>query len=131
MVRWWWSITKVKVKALNELYYSICIKTKTFAVHTSKMRGPVLFLWILLVVCVLGLGSAYDPSDESLKEILPAENSFEPFYPREEKGMKNGAARADHSHGSFYSHRNPALVEVRNAPAFGFRFDGKRRFNFD
>lgn len=73
-------------------------------------------------------GSAYDPSDEALKDILPADNTFEPFYPREEK---SGAVRAAHGHGSFYSHRNPALVEVKNAAAFGFRFDGKRRFNFD
>ena len=86
-----------------------------------------LLLAFLAIVAV----SAYDPEDEALKEILPEENMFEPFYPREEKGMKNGAARAAHAHGSFYSHRNPALVEVRNAAAFGFRFDGKRRFNFD
>lgn len=95
-----------------------------------KMYGKAVLLVILAVIVVARV-SAYDPSDESLKEILPAEDTFEPFYPREEKGMKNGASRASHHHGSFYSHRNPALVEVRNAAAFGFRFDGKRRFNFD
>lgn len=95
------------------------------------MHGKALL--IILVVLVVGLcqeAAAYDPTDEALKEILPADNQFEPFYPRED-GMKNGAVRAAHSHGSYYSHRNPALVEVRNAAAFGFRFDGKRRFNFD
>lgn len=89
------------------------------------MRGFTSSCIVLLVVVVLlGDLSAYDPTDEMLKEILPAENEFEPFYPREENGMKNGAARAPHAHGTFYSHRPPALVDVRNAAAFGYRFDG-------
>jgi len=36
-----------------------------------------------------------------------------------------------HGHGSFFKHRNPALVDTKNAAAYGYRFDGKRRFNFD
>lgn len=95
------------------------------------MRAKVVLLLLALVGAVLNPSSAYDPDDEALKEILPPEDMFEPFYPREEKGMKNGASRAAHNHGSFFSHRHPGLIEVRNAAAFGFRFDGKRRFNFD
>lgn len=88
---------------------------------------------VLLVLLGLAVSTswAYDPKDEALKDILPAEDMFEPFYPREENGMKNGAVRAAHAHGSFFSHRHPGLVDVRNAAAFGYRFDGKRRFNFD
>lgn len=96
------------------------------------VAGKVLYIFAITVIIIfLGCASAYDPEDEALKEILPPEDKFEPFYPREEKGMTNGAARAAHSHGSYFSHRHPGLVEVRNAAAFGFRFDGKRRFNFD
>lgn len=84
------------------------------------MRGPTSTCVVLLLALAVAV-RAYDPTDEALKEILPAENEFEPFYPREENGMKNGAARAPHSHGSFFSHRNPALVDVKNAAAFGFR----------
>lgn len=65
---------------------------------------------MLLICCAVGGILAYDPADESLKEILPAENTFEPFYPRDETSANS--ARAPHAHGSFYSHRNPALVEV-------------------
>lgn len=88
-------------------------------------------LGFLVLLGLLCLSASYDPDDEMLKEILPPVDTFEPFYPREEHGMKNGAVRASHAHGSFFKHRNPALVEVQNAAAYGFRFDGKRRFNFD
>lgn len=56
---------------------------------------------------------------------------FEAFYPREAYGVSNGASRSPHGHGSFYKYRNPALVDAKNSPAYGYRFDGKRRFNFD
>lgn len=74
---------------------------------------------------------AYDPTDKELKSVLPPDGKFEAFYPRETHGIPNGAARAPHGHGSFFKYRNPALVSAKNAAAYGFRFDGKRRFNFD
>lgn len=73
----------------------------------------------------------YDPTDKEILSVLPPEGSFEAFYPREMYGIPNGAARAPHAHGSFFKHRNPALIDTKNAAAYGYRFDGKRRFNFD
>ncbi|KAG4071217.1 hypothetical protein HA402_008952 [Bradysia odoriphaga] len=73
----------------------------------------------------------YDPTDKEIWSVLPPEGSFEAFYPREMAGIPNGAARAPHAHGSFFKYRNPALVDTKNAAAYGYRFDGKRRFNFD
>lgn len=73
----------------------------------------------------------YDPTDKEIAMIIPPEGTFEAFYPREMYGIPNGDARAPHSHGSFYKHRHPALIDTKNAAAFGYRFDGKRRFNFD
>ncbi|KAH8232828.1 uncharacterized protein [Drosophila bipectinata] len=75
---------------------------------------------------------AYDPNDPKIAECcLPPEGMFEAFYPREKEGIPNSASRPAHSHGSFFKHRNPALVDTKNAAAYGYRFDGKRRFNFD
>ncbi|XP_060520617.1 uncharacterized protein LOC132698518 [Cylas formicarius] len=71
---------------------------------------------------------AYDPEDAEIATILPPKGTFEAFYPR---GEEIGSSRAAHSHGTFYKHRNPALVDARNAAAYGFRFDGGRRFNYD
>lgn len=73
----------------------------------------------------------YDPEDPELKNVLPSTGEFEAFYPRQVHGIPNGSSRPAHGHGSFYKHRNPALVDVKNAAAYGFRFDGMRRFNFD
>lgn len=73
----------------------------------------------------------YDPEDPELKSVLPSNGEFEAFYPRQAHGIPNGSSRPAHGHGSFYKHRNPALVDVKNAAAYGFRFDGMRRFNFD
>lgn len=73
----------------------------------------------------------YDPTDKEILSVLPPEGSFDAFYPREMYGIPNGAARAAHSHGSFFKYRNPALIDTKNAAAYGYRFDGKRRFNFD
>jgi len=81
---------------------------------------PLLFVW----------ARPYDPEDTMLSSILP-NGTFEAFYPRRAHGVENGASRASHGHGSFYSVRSPALVDVKNAPAYGYRFDGYRRFNFD
>lgn len=86
-------------------------------------------LWLvaivyILCVCVLG----YDPKDPEVSSVLPPKGTFEAFYLRGDPG---GSARAAHSHGSFYKFRNPALVDAKNAAAYGFRFDGGRRFNYD
>lgn len=77
------------------------------------------------------LSRPYDPEDGDLKSVLPSDGTFEAFYPHEAHGIPNGSSRPAHGHGSFYKHRNPALVDVKNAAAYGFRFDGMRRFNFD
>lgn len=71
---------------------------------------------------------AYDPADPGLSTVISPKGTFEAFYPR---GMEGGSVRAAHSHGSFYKFRNPALVDAKNAAAYGFRFDGRRRFNYD
>ncbi|XP_058060643.1 uncharacterized protein LOC131211255 [Anopheles bellator] len=93
------------------------------------MRG--VFVLVLLLIAMAAPGRSYDPTDTQIANIVPQNGTFEAFYPREMYGVKNGNSRPAHAHGSFYAHRNPALVEVRNAAAYGFRFDGKRRFNFD
>ncbi|XP_002063556.2 uncharacterized protein LOC6640636 [Drosophila willistoni] len=75
---------------------------------------------------------AYDPNDQKISECcLPPEGMFEAFYPREVEGIPNSNSRPAHGHGSFFKHRNPALVDTKNAAAYGYRFDGKRRFNYD
>ncbi|KAF9419779.1 hypothetical protein HW555_003778 [Spodoptera exigua] len=85
----------------------------------------------LLATVALSVSRPYDPDDDGLKDVLPSNGQFEAFYPREAHGIPNGSSRPAHGHGSFYKHRNPALVDVKNAAAYGFRFDGMRRFNFD
>lgn len=89
----------------------------------------ITFLTLFVIYCPPT--HSYDPTDKELDSIIPKEGEFEAFYPRETYGIPNAAARAPHGHGSFFKHRNPALVDVKNAAAYGFRFDGKRRFNFD
>ncbi|XP_059480105.1 uncharacterized protein LOC132199416 isoform X2 [Neocloeon triangulifer] len=86
---------------------------------------------IMVLACLLALCLAYDPEDEQLAKVLLPKDKFEAFYPNRAYGVVNGDARPAHGHGSFYKHRHPALIDVKNAPAYGFRFDGKRRFNFD
>lgn len=78
-----------------------------------------------------GFAEPYDPDDKIIDLVVPKEGMFEAFYPREMYGIQNGASRAPHSHGSFFKYRHPALVEARNSAAYGYRFDSKRRFNFD
>lgn len=86
-----------------------------------RLAGALLLLYCVLV-------SSYDPQDAEVSSILPPKGTFEAFYLR---GGDGGPSRAAHSHGSFYKHRNPALVDAKNAAAYGFRFDGGRRFNYD
>lgn len=110
------------------------------------MKVLALMLFVALVSTAIG----YDPEDKEIETIIPEPGKFEAFYPRETNGMTNSVARASHNHGSFFQHRNPgnhiiglteqkksfrfdilALIDIKNAAAYGFRFDGKRRFNFD
>ncbi|XP_015517492.2 uncharacterized protein LOC107222587 [Neodiprion lecontei] len=93
------------------------------------MINHVSFNMVMLLFTVMV--SAYDPQDDSLKDILLPEGQFEAFYLRGTQNEEQGAARPPHLHGSFNQYRNPALVGVQNGAAYGFRFDGKRRFNFD
>lgn len=86
------------------------------------------YLQITVLITVVLLTSAYDPQDTKISSVLPPKGTFEAFYPR---GEETGASRAAHSHGTFYKHRNPALVDAKNAAAYGFRFDGGRRFNYE
>ncbi|KAI8037190.1 uncharacterized protein LOC128255780 [Drosophila gunungcola] len=91
-------------------------------------------LFVVLLTAFFGpeTAAAYDPNDSKIAECcLPPEGMFEAFYPREVEGIPNSASRPAHGHGSFFKHRNPALVDTKNAAAYGYRFDGKRRFNFD
>ncbi len=70
--------------------------------------------------------------DVTLHAILPPNTKgFEAFYPRDAYGIPNGSARPAHGHGSFYQFRNPALIDAKNSPAYGYRFDGGRRFNYE
>lgn len=57
----------------------------------------------------------YDPTDTEIKKIIPEDGVFEAFYPRELHGIPNSASRPPHGHGSFFKHRNAALVDVKNA----------------
>ncbi|XP_067637803.1 uncharacterized protein [Eurosta solidaginis] len=90
---------------------------------------------LICCVCLLGvclksrIAFAYDPNDTKIASVIPPEGYFEAFYPREIDGVPNSASRPAHAHGSFFKHRNPALVDTKNAAAYGYRFDGKRRFN--
>jgi len=88
-------------------------------------------LIFLICMSLLAKCGSYDPNDKKIAAVLPPDGMFEAFYPREMDGIPNGSSRPAHSHGSFFKHRNPALVDIKNAAAWGFRFDGKRRFNFD
>ncbi|CAH2034615.1 unnamed protein product, partial [Iphiclides podalirius] len=100
-----------------------------FASVTAIMR--LLFAVFFVATLAPSICRPYDPEDEELKSVLPSSGNFEAFYPRQAHGVPNGSSRPAHGHGSFYKHRNPALVDVKNAAAYGFRFDGMRRFNFD
>ncbi|XP_031633226.1 uncharacterized protein LOC116346998 [Contarinia nasturtii] len=96
-------------------------------------RSSFLF-FVMLSLCMQLCsvsGHPYDPDDKKIESVIPKDGTFEAFYPRETAGIPNGAVRAPHSHGSFFKYRHPALIETKNSAAYGFRFDGMRRFNFD
>lgn len=82
-------------------------------------------------LCLTAVALAYDPKDDSLKDILLPEGQFEAFYQKGSESEDQSAARPAHLHGSFNKYRNPGLVGAPNSAAYGFRFDGKRRFNYD
>ncbi|XP_031828120.1 uncharacterized protein LOC116425062 [Nomia melanderi] len=89
---------------------------------------------VLVGLVLIGLtrnASAYDPNDKSLKDILLPEGQFEAFYLKGSQEEEQNAVRPAHLHGSFHQYRNPALINAPNSAAYGFRFDGKRRFNYD
>lgn len=96
----------------------------------TVLRDFVVLLMVV-VVWMTATTNAYDPDDKLIAAVLPKNGSFEAFYPRETHGIPNSAARAPHGHGSFFKYRNPALIDTKNSAAYGYRFDGKRRFNFD
>ncbi|CAF4751498.1 unnamed protein product [Pieris macdunnoughi] len=106
-------------------------KYEQFRETLSKAPNRVLSVLCFFAVISQCVNAPYDPEDEVLKTVLPSNGQFEAFYPRVAHGVPNGSSRPAHGHGSFYKHRNPALVDVKNAAAYGFRFDGGRRFNFD
>lgn len=99
------------------------------------MSRKSLKYFLLPLICLIQMlvipSTAYDPNDKKIASVIPPEGMFEAFYPREMDGVPNSASRPAHAHGSFFKHRNPALVDTKNAAAYGYRFDGKRRFNFD
>lgn len=97
----------------------------------KSVCGECILLLLICVCCFLNGCLAYDPTDTKLAEVLPKDDMFEAFYPRKTNGIPNGTARAPHGHGSFFAYRHPALIDTRNSAAYGYRFDGARRFNFD
>lgn len=88
----------------------------------------MIYVAFIVVLLLSTITNAYDPDDPEVSSVIPPKGTFEAFYPR---GQETGSSRAAHSHGSFYKHRNPALVDAKNAAAYGFRFDGGRRFNYE
>lgn len=91
----------------------------------------LLLLWLAAAVTLVVRAAPYDPEDPKLESVLPPKGTFEAFYQPEVDNVPNGSARPAHSHGSFFQHRNPALVDAKNAAAYGYRFDGGRRFNYN
>lgn len=89
------------------------------------------FQYISLLISLVTNGIAYDPNDKSLKDILLPEGQFEAFYLKGSQDQEQNAVRPPHLHGSFHQYKNPALVGAPNSAAYGFRFDGKRRFNYN
>ncbi|XP_033328432.2 uncharacterized protein LOC117221512 [Megalopta genalis] len=90
-----------------------------------------LTLTLTLTLTPIRTATAYDPGDESLKDILLPEGRFEAFYLKGSQEEEQNAVRPAHLHGSFHQFRNPALINAPNSAAYGFRFDGKRRFNYE
>ncbi|XP_078042919.1 uncharacterized protein LOC144473166 [Augochlora pura] len=90
-----------------------------------------LLLSTVMTTLLARTASAYDPGDKSLKDILLPEGQFEAFYLKGSQEEEQNAVRPAHLHGSFHQFRNPALINAPNSAAYGFRFDGKRRFNYE
>lgn len=103
------------------------------------LSSPFQIFYISIIVSILASSVICYPveetteTDESMLHAVlpPGVKGFEAFYPRDAYGIPNGSSRPAHGHGSFYQHRNPALIDAKNSPAYGYRFDGGRRFNFD
>ncbi|XP_053994339.1 uncharacterized protein LOC128894794 [Hylaeus anthracinus] len=91
----------------------------------------ILLMRVMVLMCLMVHVLAYDPDDKSLKNILLPEGQFEAFYLKGSQEEEQNAVRPAHLHGSFHQYKNPALVGAPNSAAYGFRFDGKRRFNYD
>lgn len=91
-------------------------------------KASLSIILLILSAITSSLSKPYDPKDVEISSVLPPDGMFEAFYSR---NPETGSSRAAHSHASFFKHRNPALVEAKNAAAYGFRFDGVRRFNYD
>lgn len=89
----------------------------------------LIILWFFS--CLMIQAFTYDPNDKSLKNILLPGGQFEAFYLKGKETEEQNAARPAHLHGTFHLYRNPALVDAPNSAAYGFRFDGRRRFNFN
>ncbi|XP_054090540.1 uncharacterized protein LOC105214497 isoform X3 [Zeugodacus cucurbitae] len=87
--------------------------------------NKIMWLCLLVVAVKTRFVVAYDPNDTKIASVIPPEGFFEAFYPREMDGVPNSASRPAHAHGSFFKHRNPALVDTKNAAAYGYRFDAK------
>lgn len=79
------------------------------------MLSVSLPLIVILLITNAVNSRPYDPTDKEIKKIIPEEGVFEAFYPRELHGIPNSASRPPHGHGSFFKHRNAALVDVKNA----------------
>lgn len=111
--------------------YALFVLNEILFFPYKKFIYLILQSFLLLILLLGRMSAAYDPKDDSLKDILLPEGEFEAFYLRGMQQGDQGAARPPHLHGSFNQYRNPALVGVPNSAAYGFRFDGKRRFNYD
>ncbi|GJQ79470.1 hypothetical protein Trydic_g16323 [Trypoxylus dichotomus] len=120
------AVTDPEFATIEILYHSSCQDFSLFTI-SCNIRMGVCCIFMLFLICI-HLMEAYDPNDTELDSVIPPKGTFEAFYLR---GEETGSSRAAHSHGSFYKHRNPALVDAKNAAAYGYRFDGYRRFNYN
>ncbi|XP_046997937.1 uncharacterized protein LOC124613286 [Schistocerca americana] len=97
----------------------------------GQMRATALVVVAAVAAAAVAVASGYDPEDESLATVLPPRGQFEAFYGGRAFGVEDAASRPAHGHASYYAERSPALINAPNAAAYGFRFDGGRRFNYD
>ncbi|XP_026666915.1 uncharacterized protein LOC108621972 isoform X2 [Ceratina calcarata] len=104
-------------------------KHRSGIARKPQKARTMLAQWLLISLVANTI--AYDPNDKSLKDILLPEGRFEAFYLKGSQEEEQNAVRPPHLHGSFHQYKNPALVGAPNSAAYGFRFDGKRRFNYN